>query len=110
LGRLSQAELDSLPFGVMSVDLQGNILAVNRPEQEFAQKALNHSLGKNFFTEIAPCSQVRGFKGRFEAFVRSERAVHGFRFVYRFPKGNIGVVIEFVRASNGIIVIARRTV
>ncbi len=48
-------DLNRAPFGVVEFDTQGTILFYNQYEAELAGISSEHALGKNFFTEIAPC-------------------------------------------------------
>ena len=58
-------ELDRLPFGAIRLDREGKILSYNRTEAELAGRQKESVLGKSFFTEVAPCTNVREFAGRF---------------------------------------------
>ncbi len=96
--RLSENELDALPFGVIVVDGEGTIRAYNLAESRAAGIPRERVIGRNFFTEIAPCTQVRRFHGRFQAFVAQARsAVEPFEFVFPFRSGEQRVTILFVR-------------
>lgn len=58
-------ELDRLPFGAIRLDREGKILSYNRTEAELSGRRKESVLGKSFFTEVAPCTNVREFAGRF---------------------------------------------
>jgi photoactive yellow protein len=62
---LDQEQLDSLPFGAIQLDQQGTILRFNRYESDLSRIQQSKAIGRNFFTEIAPCTNVREFHGRF---------------------------------------------
>ena len=62
---LGEDELDRLPFGAIRLDREGRILNYNRTEAELSGRRKESVLGKNFFTEVAPCTNVREFAGRF---------------------------------------------
>lgn len=80
------ATLDLLPYGIIVTDRRGTILYYNRREEEIAQRQREDVVGKNFFTDVAPCTQVREFQHRFERTVAGE-SVAAFRFVFPFPAG-----------------------
>ncbi len=68
LGRLDTMdadELGELPAGVVRVDDQGVVSAINEAALELAGVRLEHALGRNFFTELAPCTNNRLFFGMF---------------------------------------------
>jgi photoactive yellow protein len=64
--RMTQEELDRLPFGVLKLDAEGRIVAYNRIEGEIAEVDFAQQINHNFFTEIAPCMDNPFFRGRFE--------------------------------------------
>lgn len=59
LPHMSQAELDALDVGVIKVDDEGRILFYNRAESEFSGRSKHEVEGRNFFTEVAPCTNNR---------------------------------------------------
>ena len=71
LHEIAAEDLDCLPIGVVRVTKEGVISAYNSNESErFGYKA-EEVLGRNFFTDVAPCTSVRVFQGRFEEMVLS---------------------------------------
>ena len=66
LHALTDRELNALPFGVIKVDDSGVILFYNKYESELASVPVHEALGKNFFTQLAPCSNSRLFYGYFK--------------------------------------------
>ncbi|MEM1042178.1 MAG: PAS domain-containing protein [Bacteroidota bacterium] len=82
LKQLSGAELDALDFGVVKVDDEGVIAFYNTYESRLADVAPEQAVGRNFFTQVAPCSNSRLFHGRFKQGVaRGELDV---QFIYTF--------------------------
>lgn len=105
---LSQEQLDALPFGVIQLDSHGVVLAYNRAESELSGRSAVEVVGCNFFTDIAPCTAVRGFKDRFNAAVAEERSLESFSFPFRFPGRTAMVEIVFVRGRPGTIFVTVR--
>lgn len=71
LHEIAAEDLDCLPIGVVRVTKEGVISAYNSIESErFGYKA-EEVLGRNFFTDVAPCTSVREFHGRFMDMVMS---------------------------------------
>lgn len=97
----SDADLDSLQFGVIGVDREGTILRYNLYESRFARLDRNQVLGRRFFGEVAPCTKNDAFLGRFERFTAPdcELMTDRFPFLFDFKFGAQEVVVEFVRAS-----------
>lgn len=95
LGRMTPELLDSLPFGVVTLDAGGRVIGYNDTESRMAGLPRDVVLGRNFFTDVAPCSRVREFEGRFRDFAngRSRLALETFEFVFHFRAGAQRVVI-----------------
>lgn len=96
---LSAEEIDALPFGFVALAPDGTIRKYNRYEADLARKDPAEVLGKNFFRDVAPCTQVKEFEGRFRSFVESEdeSPTMSFDFVFDFRHGAQKVRIGFVR-------------
>ncbi len=108
---LSSDELNDLPYGVIIINEAGVISSYNNWEQQLSGKTRAEVIGKNFFTEVAPCTRVKEFKGRFLEFVQSNRGVEAFEFLFRFPARSVQVNIAFVKfgeADNKIRVLVRK--
>lgn len=56
LDKASKEELDNYDFGIVKMDGHGIIKAYNKFECELAMNTEEEVLGKNFFTQIAPCT------------------------------------------------------
>src|ERR1700729_3121179 len=63
---LPEEEFNSLPFGAIQLDEEGRILRYNAFESKLSGIARDKALGKHFFTELAPCTDVKEFHGRFK--------------------------------------------
>ncbi len=109
---LSSQEIDQLPFGYIALDSAGNVLKYNRYEAELARLEQESVLGKNFFTEVAPCTQVKEFEGRFKELAegRADTSTLSFDFVFKFRHGAQNVRIGFIRSplNDEIIVTVNR--
>jgi photoactive yellow protein len=80
------ATLDLLPYGIVVVDEEGVILYYNAREEEIAGRRREDVLGKNFFSEVAPCTQVQEFYGRFRETMHRAGLVADFHFNFPFPE------------------------
>ena len=98
---LREDEIDALPFGLIGVDADGTIEQYNAYESRLARLSKDRVLGRNFFTEVAPCTAVKEFQGRFERFAaeRGEGA-ESFDFEFRFPFGRQFVSVTFLRSGK----------
>ncbi|GAC1415489.1 MAG: hypothetical protein NVSMB5_04700 [Candidatus Velthaea sp.] len=99
--RLTGAELDTLPYGVIVVDAEGTILEYNLYERSMAHMGTRPVVGKNFFRDVAPCTAIREFQGRFGDFMKSaETSVEPFEFLFSFAHAPQRVNVTFIRLSN----------
>lgn len=55
--------LDELPVGVVVLDREGRVVAYNRAEARMAGTRPDDVLGREFFGEVAPCTEVRELAG-----------------------------------------------
>ena len=85
---LGSAELDALPYGMIQLDSRGVILRYSAAESRLSGLSAAECVGRHFFDDVAPCTQVAEFYGRFQDGVRAGRldAVFNFRFNFRPPR------------------------
>jgi photoactive yellow protein len=107
------ADLDALPFGVIVVDRTGTILEYNAYESKLAGLSRARVVGRNFFHDVAPCTAIREFEGRFNDFLASpDTSIEPFEFEFPFSAGPQRVSIVFVRlnfnSERATICVARR--
>jgi photoactive yellow protein len=98
---LSREALDALPFGVITLDRSGTILRYNLEQERLAHRHSVPSVGLNFFNDVAPCTNVQAFRGRFDAFVQSyEAGSERFTFTFAFRWGHQDVSITMLRKAG----------
>lgn len=107
--RLDEADLDAFPFGVIQLDTTGRILAYNLYEERLAQRRREDVLDRNFFFQVAPCTRVRAFYGRFCDGVRARALDVHFSFIFRFPHGDrpVDVTMHYRQHDDTIWVIVQ---
>jgi photoactive yellow protein len=95
LSEAPDAVLDALPFGVIRLDRGGHVIAYNRSESRLSGMRPARVMGRNFFTEVAPCTMVAAFRGRFERMMRSrEPSRLAFTFLFTLRDGDRMVAID----------------
>ena len=98
---LPEGEIDGLPFGLIGVDRTGTIEQYNAYESKMARLARERVIGRNFFTDVAPCTAVKEFQGRFERFAAEPGdGAESFDFVFQFSFGRQVVNITFLRSAK----------
>lgn len=86
LDLVAPSDLDRLPFGVIRLTGDGIIRSYNRTESEHARRTPEAVIGRNFFTEVAPCTDVQAFHGRLQRMrERRQPACERFDFLFRLP-------------------------
>lgn len=89
LDTLTRSELDELPVGVIQLDRNGTVLQYNETESSLARFSRADVVGRSFFREIAPCTAVRDFQGRFEEGVESGDLDTTFGYQFRFADDRV---------------------
>lgn len=102
LSRLDPDLLDALPFGAIQLAGDGTIVAYNRGESALSGLSPETVLGKNFFRDVAPCTSVKEFGGKFESLrARQENGRAKLRFVFKFARGaKLVEVVMVYRAAT----------
>ncbi|BDE06600.1 hypothetical protein WPS_18760 [Vulcanimicrobium alpinum] len=98
---MNRAELDAFPDGVITLNRDATIVRYNRTEALLARRNQDETIGLNFFRDVAPCTAVKDFQGRFEAFTQHhDSKVERFDFVFRFAWGTQDVGITLIRKAG----------
>jgi len=84
LSRMAAEEIDRLPFGVIKVDRKGKILLYNAAEGLISGRDPARVVGRNFFREIAPCTNRAEFLGRFVEGLKSGKLDTQFKYLFDF--------------------------
>lgn len=97
IDRMSATELDELPFGAIRLDKEGKILAYNRTESKLTGRDPQRVIGRNFFTEVAPCTNVQAFAGRFrEGVAKGDmHAIFPYRFDFEMAPRDVTVTLFY---------------
>jgi photoactive yellow protein len=90
---MGEKELDNLPFGAIQLDPQGKVLKYNDFESRLAGVKKENAIGKNFFTEVAPCTNVQEFYGRFRVGVDKKSLHEKFRYHFSFKRNPVDVTV-----------------
>lgn len=100
--QLSPLMVDRLNFGVVKCDDNGNILLYNKYNYEhFADFKTANVIGKNYFTEIAPCANNFIFSGRFKRGVSTGQLNTIFDYVFTYKLTPTKVRVHLYRDRNG---------
>lgn len=89
VAQLTPDKLDGLPYGLITLDARGRVIHYNDTESRLVGLPKDRVIGRNFFRDIAPCTRIREFQGRFEELAANPIGVRvqTFDFVFKFARG-----------------------
>lgn len=93
LPSMTPHEADAQPYGIIKVDENGVIQLYNRWESNMAGVSPDRAVGKNFFTQIAPCTNNRLVYGRFKSGAASGNldVEFNYTFTYKMRPTNVRI-------------------
>lgn len=100
LDNLDRGDVDNLDYGAVKVDDEGKILLYNRYESELAGVDPSTAEGKNFFKEIAPCTNNKLFFGKFQKGVDSNELNMAFNYTFTYKMKPTNVSIQMIRSDK----------
>lgn len=89
VAQLTPDKLDGLPYGLITLDARGRVIHYNDTESRLVGLPKDRVIGRNFFREIAPCTRIREFEGRFIELAADPIGVRvqSFDFIFKFARG-----------------------
>lgn len=99
LENLSRESADSKNYGVVKVDDAGIIQLYNKYESELAGVLVANAEGKNFFTQVAICTNNRLFYGKFKEGIGKGQLDTTFYYVFTYKMKPTNVIIRIYRDS-----------
>ena len=101
------AALDDLPFGVIGLDAGGRVVAYNAFEQRLAGLDPADVLGRDFFVDVAPCTNNFMVRERFfEAWEADAALDERLRYTFTYRMKPTRVVLRLlVRGERGWVVV-----
>ena len=101
LAKMKDSELDSLAFGAIQLDRNGKILQYNAAEGDITGRDPKAVIGKDFFKEVAPCTDSKEFRGRFDEGVKNGNLSTMFEYVFDYKMKPTKVKIHMKKAMSG---------
>ena len=101
LAKMGDKEIDQLAFGAIKVDAEGKILQYNAAEGEITGRDPKEVIGKNFFTEVAPCTNRPEFYGKFKEGVSKGDLNTLFEYVFDYKMKPTKVKVHMMKAVVG---------
>ncbi|XOZ34146.1 photoactive yellow protein [Halomonadaceae bacterium KBTZ08] len=100
LAEMSDKDIDNLAFGAINLDQNGKILSYNKAEGEITGRNPQEVIGKNFFTEVAPCTKTDDFFGKFKEGVRSGDLSTMFEYTFDYQMKPTKVKVHMKKSLN----------
>ena len=88
LNSLTEGEVNRLPFGWLELTRMGVVRRYNRTESDLSGLDPDRVRGKDFFREVAPCTQATEFEARWRDLIRNGGGDADFEFVFKFESGH----------------------
>ncbi|MBC8167896.1 MAG: photoactive yellow protein [Bryobacteraceae bacterium] len=101
LARMDMSEIDKLPCGAIQLDHRGHILFYSAAESKITGRAATTMVGKNFFKEVAPCTDTPAFYGEFLKVVQTGTHQASFLYTFDYQMEPIQVSVFMARAASG---------
>lgn len=101
LARMNGQQLDKLAFGAIQLDSEGRILNYNKTEGEITGRNPSEVIGRNFFTEVAPCTNSKEFFGRFKDGVKNGNLNTMFEYTFDYKMQPTRVKVHMKKALAG---------
>lgn len=98
LASMSDTDLDGLAFGAVQLDGNGTILQYNAAESAITGRNAEDVKGKNFFTEVAPCTNTATFFGEFKKGVESGNLNSLFEYTFDYKMQPTRVKVHMKKA------------
>ena len=93
LANMSDRDLDNLNFGT--------ILQYNAAEGDITGRDPKEMVGKNFFKDVAPCTDSPEFKGKFDEGVQSGDLDAIFEYTFDYQMTPTKVKVQMKKAMTG---------
>ena len=111
IDKMAESDLDELPFGAIGLDRNGKVLSYNKAESNLTGRKKELVIGKNFFTEVAPCTNVQAFAGKFrEGVARGEmHEIFPYRFDFKMAPRDVTVTLFYSKQTDSAWVFVRES-
>jgi photoactive yellow protein len=101
LRHATEKQLNDVQFGIIKVDDEGVVEFFNRYESELSGVDPDDAVGRNFFTQVAPCTNNRLFRGRFKKGLRRDDLDETFTYTYTYKMRPTLVDVHLYRDDAG---------
>ena len=97
LPHLADDELAALPYGVVEMNLAGEVLRYNATEARYSALPRERVVGRHVFRDVAPCSNNRHVAGRYEQAALDETLAYTFALRMKA----VAVTLRLLKPAGG---------
>lgn len=101
LARMGDSQLNDVAFGAIKLDGKGIILQYNAAEGDITGRDPSKVIGKNFFRDVAPCTNSAQFKGKFDEGVKNDNLNTMFEYTFDYEMKPTKVKVHMKKALTG---------
>ncbi len=101
LAKMDDSQLDNVAFGAIQLDADGKILQYNAAEGDITGRDPKEVIGKNFFKDVAPCTDSPEFYGKFKEGVQSGNLNTMFEYTFDYQMTPTKVKVHMKKALSG---------
>jgi len=101
LGSMPTEERNNLPYGLVKLDTNGKILEFNTTESTITNRDPLAVIGKNFFFDVAPCTNTPEFYGKFVEGIEKKFLNTVFDYLFDFNMAPVRVKVHMILARFG---------
>lgn len=101
ISTLSPAQIDGLAFGAIELSAEGVIKQYNMTEGHITGRDPKSVIGKNFFLDVAPCTNRPTFRGKFDRGVRNGDLNTMFHYTFDYNMQPMRVKVHMKKALVG---------
>ena len=101
LKNMTADQINDLPFGAIELDRVGTILRYSTVEGEITGRDPKAVIGKNFFSDVAPCTNTPRFRGEFDRGVQENHLETMFEYVFDYEMKPTKVKVHMRKGIMG---------
>lgn len=101
LSNMSDSQIDGVAFGAIQLDSEGTIIKYNAAEGDITGRDPSKVIGKNFFRDVAPCTNSPQFKGKFDEGVKNNNLNAMFEYTFDYEMKPTQVKVHMKKALTG---------
>ena len=101
ISSMSAKDIDALAFGAIELAADGTIKQYNVTEGQITGRTPKSVIGKNFFLDVAPCTNRPTFRGEFDKGVKSGKLNTMFEYTFDYEMAPMRVKVHMKKALIG---------